>query len=71
LNIGTSGSPKIIKIGAQCFDEEKGKFTELLHEFQDVFSWLYDDLRGFDPTLKQHAIPLKEGAKENTYQSRA
>jgi hypothetical protein len=38
LNIGTFESPKIIKLGAQCSDEEKVKFTELLHEFQDVFS---------------------------------
>jgi hypothetical protein len=27
LNIGTSESPKIIKLGAQCSDEEKAKFT--------------------------------------------
>jgi hypothetical protein len=33
LNIGTSNSPKNVNIGAQCFDEEKLKFTELLREF--------------------------------------
>jgi hypothetical protein len=38
LNIGTPESPKIIKLGAQCSNEEKAKFTEFLHEFQDVFS---------------------------------
>jgi hypothetical protein len=38
LNIGTPESPKIIKLGSQCFDEEKMKFIELLHEFQDVFA---------------------------------
>jgi hypothetical protein len=27
LNIGTSEYPKIIKLGAQCSDEEKAKFT--------------------------------------------
>jgi hypothetical protein len=63
LNIGTFKSPKIIKIGAQCSDEEKVKFTELLREFHDVFSWSYEDLRGFDPTLIQHVIPIKEGEK--------
>jgi hypothetical protein len=36
LNIGTHKSQNIIKLGAQCSDEEKAKFTELLHEFQDV-----------------------------------
>jgi len=63
LNIGTPKSPKIIKLGAQCFDEEKVKFTELLHEFQYVFAWSYEDLHGFDPALIQHAISIKEGVK--------
>jgi ribonuclease HI len=41
LNLGTLGSPKIVKLGAQCSDEEKAKFIELLREFQDVFAWPY------------------------------
>jgi hypothetical protein len=63
LNIGTPDSPKNVNIGAQCIDEEKLKFTELLHEFQDVFTWSYEDLRGFDPSLIHHAIPINEGIK--------
>jgi hypothetical protein len=63
LNIGTADSPKNVKIGAQCTDEEKLKFTKLLREFQDVFSWSYEDLRGFDPALIQHIIPIKEDIK--------
>ena len=61
LNIGTPDSPKKVNIGAQCTDEEKLKFTELLHEFQDVFSWSYEYLHGFDIALIQHVIPIKEG----------
>jgi hypothetical protein len=38
LNIETYESPKIIKLGVKCFDEEKMKFKELLRQFQDVFS---------------------------------
>jgi hypothetical protein len=63
LNIHTSESLKIIKLGVHCSDAEKMKFIELLHEFQHVFSWPYVDLCGFDPTLIQHAIPIKEGVK--------
>jgi hypothetical protein len=51
LNIGTPESPKNVKIDAQCSDEEKLKFARLLGEFQDVFAWSYEDLRGFDPAL--------------------
>jgi hypothetical protein len=63
LNIGTPESPKNVKIGAQCSDEEKMNFVELLGEFQDVFAWSYEDLHGFDPVLIQHSIPIKEGIK--------
>jgi hypothetical protein len=63
LNLGTPESPKIVKLGAQCSDKEKVKFTELLYEFQDVFAWSYEDIRGFDPALIQHVIPIKEGIK--------
>jgi hypothetical protein len=63
LNLGTPESPKNVKLGAQCLDEEKAKFKELLCEFQDVFAWSYEDLCGFDLALIQHAIPIKEGVK--------
>jgi hypothetical protein len=63
LNIGTPESPKNVKIGARCSDEEKMKFAKLLGEFQDVFSWYYEDLSGFYLGLIHHAIPIKEGIK--------
>jgi hypothetical protein len=63
LNIGTLESPKNVKIGAQCSNEKEMKFAKLLGEFEDVFSWYYEDLRGFDLGLIQHAIPIKEGMK--------
>jgi hypothetical protein len=62
VNIGTQKTPKILKIGAQCFQDEKKKFMDLIHEFIDVFSWSYEDLRGFDASVIQHAILIKEGA---------
>jgi hypothetical protein len=61
--LGTPESPKNVKIGAQCSDEEKMKFARLLGEFQDVFAWSCEDLRGFNVALIQHAIPIKEGIK--------
>jgi hypothetical protein len=36
---------------------------ELFCEFKDVFSWSYEDLRGFDPNVIQHVIPIKEEEK--------
>jgi hypothetical protein len=63
LNIGMPESPNNVKIGAQCFDEEKMKFVKLLGEFQDIFAWSYEDLCGFDPALIQDVVPIKEGIK--------
>jgi hypothetical protein len=63
LNIGTPKCLKNVKIGAQCSDEEKMNFTKLLGEFQDVFSWSYEDIRGFDQTIIHHSIHIKEGIK--------
>jgi hypothetical protein len=64
LNIGKLESPNNVKIGAQCSDEEKLKFPNLLGEFQDVFSWSYEDIHAFDPIIIQHSIPIKEGIKQ-------
>jgi ribonuclease HI len=63
LKFGTPEYPKNVEIGAQCSDEEKLEFAKLLGEFQDVFAWSYEDLRGFDPVLRHHAISIKEGIK--------
>jgi hypothetical protein len=63
LNIGTPKSLKNVKIGVQCYDEERMKFTKFLGEFQDVFAWSYEDIHGFDPALIKHVIPIKEGIK--------
>ena len=32
----------------------------MFKEFKDVFAWSYADLRGFDPSVIQHAIPIRE-----------
>jgi hypothetical protein len=71
LKIGTPESPKNVKIGSQCSDEEKLKFAKLFGEFQDVFAWSYEDLCGFDHALIQHAIPIKEGIKPVRKRQRA
>jgi hypothetical protein len=38
--------------------------TGLLGEYQKVFSWSYEDLRGFDPGLVQHIIKLARKKQE-------
>ena len=35
----------------------------MLKEYRDVFAWSYKDLKGVDPEICQHTIPLKVYAK--------
>jgi hypothetical protein len=63
LNIGALEYSNNVKVSTQFSNKEGMKFTKLLGRFQDVFAWSYEDLRGFDPSLIQHTIPIKEGMK--------
>jgi hypothetical protein len=36
---------------------------DLFREFRDVFAWSYECLHGFDPSVIQHTIYIKEEAK--------
>ncbi len=54
---------KTLNMGKVCTEVEQEDFIHLCQEFSDVFAWTYDDLKGFDPSLFQHTIDLKEDAK--------
>jgi hypothetical protein len=34
----------------------------MFKEFQDIFSWIYGDLKEYYKSIFQHVIPLKEGS---------
>ena len=44
---------------------EGQSLIEILQKFRDVFAWLYKDLKGVDPVVCQHTIPLHDDAKPN------
>ena len=52
-----------LNVGKLCTKVEQENFIRLCQEFSDVFVWKYDELKGFDPSLFQHTIDLKEDAK--------
>lgn len=60
VNIGFEEDPKNMYISVICTDDENKQFIALFKEFKDVFAWSYVDLRGFDPGVIQHVIPIKE-----------
>ena len=53
----------MINIGKCCTLEERVEIRKLLIEFQDVFSWSYEDLKNFMVGKLKHEIPLKLEAK--------
>ena len=62
-NLGTKNDPKIVKVSNTLKKEQKPKYTKLLKEFVDIFSWRYQDLKIYDQTIIHHNIPLKENEK--------
>eukprot|EP00253_Pinus_taeda_P009819 PITA_09819 len=62
-NIGTTEQPKMIKLSKNLPPDQKPKYVDLFKEFQDVFSWSYEDLKSYDTSIIQHTIPLKPNKK--------
>ena len=40
--------------------EEEELLIKTLKEYKDVFAWSYRDLKGVDPAIFQHTIPMKD-----------
>ena len=43
--------------------KDKQMLIPTLKEYKDVFAWSYKDLKGVDPKIYQHTIPMHEDAK--------
>ena len=55
--------PKPVYIATDLTPEEEELLIDTLKEYKDVFAWSYKDLKGVDPKICQHTIPMKEDAK--------
>jgi hypothetical protein len=42
-DIGTKENPKLVKISKYFPPEMKSKYTKLLKQYKDVFTWSYDN----------------------------
>ena len=59
IDIASPGEePKPVYIAIDLCPEEEQELIQLLKEFCDVFAWSYKDLKGVDPAVCQHTIPL-------------
>ncbi|MCO5548151.1 hypothetical protein L7F22_001609 [Adiantum nelumboides] len=64
INLTEPGEePKPAYIATDLTEEEEQLLIATLKQYKDVFAWSYKDLKGVDPSICQHIIPLKSDAK--------
>ena len=54
FSVNISRNPNVIKnifIRVECFLEEIEIYTNIFKEFQDFFSWSYEEIHGIDPSI--------------------
>lgn len=54
---------KSLNLGKVCSTTEHNVFIDLWNKYNDVVSWTYEDLKGFDLSLSQHTIELDPATK--------
>ena len=62
-NLGTMEEPKTVRVNKNLPEEFKAEVRQVFEEFKDVFAWEHADLKGVDPKVCQHKIPLIPDAK--------
>ena len=55
--------PKPVQTAQDLTMKEETLLLQTLTEYRDVFAWYYKDLKGVDPNICQHIIPMKLDAK--------
>ena len=64
IDLSESGEElKPAYIATDLSPEEEELLIKTLKQYRDVFAWSYKDLKGVDPDICQHTIPLKSDAK--------
>ena len=52
--------PRLTWIATDLSQEEEELLISTLKKYKDVFAWSYKDLKGVDPAICQHTIPMQE-----------
>ena len=63
INLGTPEDPRIVYISANLSMEVEEALVQILHDYKDSFAWSYEDMPGLDPSLVEHRLVLKSGAR--------
>ena len=55
--------PKPMYIATNLQTQEEELLIKTLKQYRDVFAWSYKDLKGVEPSVCKHTIPMREDAK--------
>ena len=53
----------MVYIATNVQPKEEELLIETLKQYRDVFAWSYKDLKGVEPSVCKHTIPMREDAK--------
>jgi hypothetical protein len=59
LRLGSTNNPQNINLGRSLSLGEKKAYLKLFREYQDVFTWSYQDLKIYETKIIHHTIPLR------------
>ena len=54
---------RTVRVNKQLPNQFRKDLLELFEKFQDVFAWDHNELKGIDPRVCQHKIPLRMDAR--------
>ena len=60
VKLGTKEDKKEVKVGANLEPSVKKHLNQLLHDYFEVFAWLYEDIPGLDSDIVVHRLSTKE-----------
>ena len=57
INLGTETDRKEVKIDTNLEDDIKSRLVQMLHDYAEVFAWLYEYMPGLDADIVVHCLP--------------
>lgn len=57
INLGDTENVKEMRISVHLSPSEKKEYTEFLKEYEDIFTWSYDDMTCLSTSIAAHKLP--------------
>ncbi|XP_070013296.1 uncharacterized protein [Nicotiana sylvestris] len=57
INLGNAENVKETRISVHLSPSEKEEYKEILIEYEDIFTWSYDDMTGLSTSIVPHKLP--------------